>query len=300
MPFAPLAVKKYLPLIIAAAAGLIAVVLINIYISQQTEAAKQRALLSQKNLSTVVVAKKDIPAGSAITEDMVKEETVVRSVLQPRAAQAIDRVAGRVALAPISKGEQLLLNKLAISGQETSLSSKIPPGKRAITIPVDNISSVGGMIKPGDHVDVLGNVPIPAVSREGKPVTQLTTMPLFQNVLVLATGQEFTTAPAATGESASRGARTSFPVITLALSPQEANLIAFAQEQGKIRFVLRSPGDSQVQPAAPATWDALYRAIFPPGTFQQEEPAQQQPTAARPSRTVEIYRGANRESKNIE
>lgn len=257
----PAAVKKYLPLIIAAATGLIAVVLINVYIAQQAESVKQRALLGQKNLATVVVARKDIPAGSAIKEDMVKEESVNRGALQPRAAQAMDRVIGRVSLAPISKGEQLLLNKLAISGQETSLSSKIPAGKRAITMPVDNISSVGGMIKPGDHVDVIGNVPVPVMSRDGKQVTQITTMPLFQNVLVLAMGQEFTTAPA--GDSAARGTRASFPVITLALTPQEANLIAFAQEQGKIRFILRSPGDNQVQPTAPASWDALYRAVFP-------------------------------------
>ena len=149
------------------------------------------------------------------------------------------------------------------------------------------------MIKPGDHVDVIGNVPMPAMSREGKQVTQITTMPLFQNVLVLAVGQEFTTLPA--GEADQKGTRTvSFPVITLALSPQEANLIAFAQEQGKIRFVLRSPGDTQVQPTAPATWEALYRAVLP-GMFKEES---MQPS--RPEKNVEIYRGANRESKSIE
>ncbi|MDI6605650.1 MAG: Flp pilus assembly protein CpaB [Candidatus Omnitrophota bacterium] len=288
---ANLPIKKYLPLVIAAAAGLIAVALINVYIQQQSEAARQKAISGERNLATAVIAKSDIAAGTAIKEEMVKEVSVNRGVLQPRAAQSIDRVVDKVSLAPISKGEQIMLNKLAISGQELSLSSKIPSGKRAITVPVDNISSVGGMIKPGDHVDVLGNVPIPVVSQDGKQMTQITTMPLFQNVLVLAVGQEFTSLPA--GASDRKETRTSFPVITLALSPQEANLIAFAQEQGKIRFLLRSPGDTQVQPTAPASWEVLYRTALPQAF--KEEPVQQ----AKPEKTVEIYRGANRESTSI-
>lgn len=288
--------KKHLPLIAAAAAGIIAVVLINIYIKQQAESARQKALAGQQNLAMVVIAKRDIPAGTTIKEEMLKEVSLSRNMLQPRAAQSVERVVDKVNLAPIARGEQILLNKLAISGEGISLSSKIPSGKRAITIPVDNISSVGGMIKPGDHVDVIGNVPMPAMSPEGRQVTQITTMPLFQNVLVLAVGQEFTSLPA--GDASRQGAgaaRASFPVITLALTPQEANLVAFAQEQGKIRLVLRPPGDTQVEPTAPASWDALYRAVLPQA-FQEkaaEEPAQ-------PERTVDIYRGANKESKSIE
>ncbi|MFH0762551.1 MAG: Flp pilus assembly protein CpaB [Candidatus Omnitrophota bacterium] len=285
-----LPIKKYLPLIVAAAAGIAAVVLINVYIQQQAESTKQRTLSGERNLATVVIAKNDIAAGSAIKESAIKEVSVNRSALQPRAAQSVDRVVDKVSLAPISKGEQILLNKLAISGQEVSLSSKIPAGKRAITIPVDNISSVGGMVKPGDHVDVIGNVPIPVMTPQGKQATQITTMPLFQNVLILAVGQEVS----AVSSGASDRSRTAFSVVTLALNPHEANLIAFAQEQGKIRLVLRSPGDTQIQPTTPASWEVLYRTVLPQAF---EEPVQQQPTY--PENKVDIYRGANREAKSI-
>ena len=291
----PIAIKKYLPLIIAAAAGLLAVILINLYIQQQAEATKQQVITGQKNLVNVVVARDDIPAGTAIKEDMVKELTVSRDALQPRAAQSIDRVIDKASLAPIAKGEQVLLNKLAISGQEISLSSKIPKGKRAITIPVDNISSVGGLIRPGDHVDVIGNVPVPVMTAQGKQAMQPTTMPLFQDILVLAVGQEFTTIPGDSKEKKETRA-TLANVITLALDPQQANLIAFAQEQGKVRLVLRSPGDTQIQPAVPASWDALYRNVMPQAF--KEEPVEQK--ASRSEKTVEIYRGASKESKNIE
>lgn len=285
--------KKYLPLIIAGALGLIATFLINVYLKQKTQEAQQQVIATQKNLTTVVVARQDISSGTVIEENMLKEETVRKDMLQPRAAISIDRVANKITLAPISKGEQVLLNKLTISGLETSLSTKVPRGKRAITIPVDNISSVGGMIRPGDHVDVMGMVPVPAMTPEGKQVAQLSTMPLFQDVLVLAVGQEFTAAiPGATGEK--KGEKTLSPVITLALVPQEANLIAFVQEQGKIRLVLRSPEDTQVQPPVPASWDTLFRTVMPQAF--QEQPKE----APKPKKTVEIYRGLNKEVKSLE
>jgi len=283
--------KKYLPLIVAGASGLIAVLLINNLIQQKAEEAKKRAISTQQNLSTVVVARQDILAGTALKESLLKEETVYKDMLQPRAAISIDRVIDKITLVPISKGEQVLLNKISLSGQEGSLSMKVPSGKRAITIPVDNISSVGGMVRPGDHVDVVGMVPIPAVNAEGKQVMQMTTMPLFQDVLVLAVGQEFTSIPGTKKEE--KTAATT--VITLALSAQEANLIAFAQEQGRIRLILRSPGDTQVQPVAPASWDILFRTIMPQAFTQ---PAQQE--APKPQKKVEIYRGLKKEIKTLE
>jgi len=286
-------IKKYLPLIIAAALGLVATFLVNVYIQQQTDEARRGAVENQKSLSTVVVAIQDIGAGVSITEDMVKEETVNIGLLQPRAATAMDRVVGKISMAPISKGEQILLNKLTVSGQELNLSSKIPPGKRAITIPVDNISSVGGMIRPGDHVDIVGSIPIAVPGPDGKPVQQSTNMSLFQNVLVLAVGQDFTTIPGAKKEE-----RAVSPIITFALSPQEANLITFIQEQGgRIRLILRSPQDTQVQPAAPASWDMVLKTVMPQAF--QEQP-QRPETAKPPQKQVEIIRGLQRELRNLD
>jgi len=287
------AIKKYLPLIIGGICGLIAVVLINNYVKQQTEEAKKIVAQSQKNLVTVVVAKQDIPAGAAIKAVMLAEATLNKSMVQPRAAVSIDRVIDKIAIAPIAKGEQVLLNKVTVSGEAGSLAMKVPVGKRAVTVSVDNISSVGGMLRPGDHVDIVGMVPIPATNAEGKQVNQLATMPLFQDVLVLAVGQEFMGVSSAKTEEKSTSPS---PVITFALSPQEANLIVFVQEQGKIRLVLRSPGDTQVQPVAPASWDTLFRTVMPQAFPQAENMA----APAKPKKTVEIFRGLNKEVKTLE
>ncbi|MDD5560997.1 MAG: Flp pilus assembly protein CpaB [Candidatus Omnitrophica bacterium] len=286
------AFKKYLPLLISGVCGLIAVVLINNYIQHQTEEAKRMVAQSQKNLTTVVVAKQSIPAGTAIKESMLAEITVNRNMVQPRSAASIDRVVDKITIAPIDKGEQVLLNKVTISGEIGSLSMKVPAGKRAVTVPVDNISSVGGMIRPGDHVDIVGMVPIPAMNAEGKQVNQLATMPLFQDVLVLAVGQEFMQ-----GGKKEEKAAAIAPAITFALSPQEANLIVFVQEQGKIRLILRSPGDTQLQQVTPASWDTLFRTVMPQAFQQQEKPVVVPP---KPKKTVEIYRGLNKEIKVLE
>lgn len=284
--------KKYLPLIVAGVLGLVATFLINSYLKQQADEAKQRAVMSQKSLTTVVVAKQGISAGVAIAENMVKEETVSKSTVQPGVATSIDRVVGRLALAPIAKGEYILLNKTTISGQETSLSSKIPRGKRAITVSIDSISSVGGMIRPGDHVDIVGMVPLPVMTQEGKQASQMTTLPLFQDVLVLAVGQDFSAIPAAKKEGQVS------PAITFALAPQEANIITFVQEQGRIRLILRSPEDTQIQPATPASWDTVLRTVMPQAFIEQPKEQERLPPPS--TKKVEIYRGTQKEVRNLE
>ena len=281
--------KKYVPMIIAGVLGLVAVFLINMYIQQAAQGARQRELERQKRLSTVVVAKRDIPSGSALEENMLREVTIRRDLLQPSAATSIYRVVNMITLAPISKDEQILLNKVSVSGSEISLSSKVPKDKRALTIPVDNISSVGGMIRPGDHVDIFGVVPIPVTTVQGKQATQLSNIALFQDILVLAVGSEYAAMPGAEKEQ-----RKTSPTVTLALSPEEANIVAFVQEQGKIRLSLRSPQDVKKTNPMPVNWDTVLRTVMP--DYFREKPVE----PPKPKKTVEIIRGQSREVKELE
>jgi pilus assembly protein CpaB len=284
--------KKFIPLIIAAAAGILAMFLINSYLAQQSEEAQKRAQKGEKEAAVVIVAGKDLPAGTVLNEKVLQMAKVHKSQLQPAAATSPESVIGKVLMAPVAQGEQILLNKLTVIGEVGTLSMRIPQGKRAITITVDNIASVGGMIRPGDHVDVVGVVPLPMTSAEGKQIQQQTTMPLFQNVTVLAVGQEF--GPSMGVRREEKGMS---PDITLALSPQEANLIAFVQEQGKIRLILRSPQDTQVQQVVPASWDTLLRTVMPEKYKESEEGPFEEITPS--GKKVEIYRGLQREDKYL-
>jgi pilus assembly protein CpaB len=292
--------RQKIIIIIGVLLALMAVFMAKSYIDQQRQQveadAKRKIAAIQQNISKnevkVFVANKDIPRGGAISSDNMEINIVPEQYRQPQAISSADRAIGMVAIVPISKGEQLSLNKLAQPRQLGGLAEGTPVGKRAITIAVDNISSVGGLVKPGDYVDVMALVPVPVTTPDGKQVSQVAVMPLFQNILVLAVGQDIGAITSASGgrkesEKRSEGS----PLITLALEPQDANLIAFVQEQGKLRLTLRSPADSQMQATQPASWDTLFRYLMPP---KQETP---QPEVKESAKTdyVEIFRGLNKD-----
>jgi pilus assembly protein CpaB len=242
---------------------------------------------------SVLVATDDIPRGAQLTPEMVEAAVVPNRYVQPQAVSSLDRVAGMMAIAPFAKGEQITVSKLSMQKSSGALADVTPIGKRAITIQADNMASLLGMIKSGDYVDVLAVMPMPVQNAEGKMESQVAVLPLFQNVLILAVGQQV-------NPMAVSGRRGEAPVgptgnepLTLALTPQEASLIAFVQEQGKLRLVLRSPGDSNVQQMQPASWDTLFAHITPPEQLEEARKRQQQDDL--PSGYVEVYRGLNKE-----
>lgn len=293
--------KQKLILIIGAVLALIAIFMTKTYIDQQrqqviVEAKRKIASIEQnisKNEIKVLVANKDIPRGAAIELGNLETIIIPEQYRQPQAVSTPDRALGMVAVVPISKGEQISLNKLVQPRELGGLAQGTPVGKRAITISVDNISALAGLVKPGDYVDVIALIPVPVQTPDGKQVNQMAVMPLFQNVLVLAIGQD-TGAISSVGagkrgevERRSEGS----PLITLALAPQDANLIAFVQEQGKLRLTLRSPADSQTQVTQPASWDTLFRYLMPP----KQETAQSEIQETTATEYVEIFRGLNKE-----
>ena len=267
---------------------------VKVYLDQQRkvfqEEANRKAAQFRTNQVAVLVAKQDIPRGVTITPEMVETKILLKQSLVPQVATSIDRIAGMVTIAPMVKDEQISLSKLVYSRQAGGLAEVTPVGKRAITIPVDNISSLAGMIKTGDYVDVISMIPVPVQTQEGKQVTQVAVMPLFQNVLVLAVGQQIGILKEEARYKKEEEKSQIPSVITLALGPREANLIAFVQEQGKIRLILRSPADSKVERIEPASWDTLFEYVMPREAVKPELKKEPEPVSY-----VEIYRGLNKE-----
>ncbi|MFA6349395.1 MAG: Flp pilus assembly protein CpaB [Candidatus Omnitrophota bacterium] len=294
-------IQKRIPLIIGIALAAVSIILINVYMGQQkqivVEKAKKEFEVKQANQVPVLVAKQDIPSGTQINPDTLGVALVPNEYVQPKAATSLDRVAGMVAVAPIAKGEQISLDKLAFSRQSAGggLADLTPIGKRAITISVENTAALGGMVKPGDYVDVIAMVPVPVQTADGKQVTQIMATPLFQNVLILAVGNQLAAAPkSAGGGRYAPEAKTespASPLMTFALTPQEASLMTFVQEQSKIRLTLRSPSDSQLQQVPPATWETIFQYIMPK-EVSKPEPEAKEPE---PGQQIEIYRGLNKE-----
>ena len=293
--------KQKLILISGVVLGIVVIIMVKMYVDQQQlvaqEQAKRAIANMQTNQTVVLVAKQDIPKGVVIESAGLDTAVVPNKFVQPQAVTSLNRISGMVTVADISKGEQITLTKLAnVKQAGGDLAGVTPAGKRAISISVDSISSVGGMVKPGDYVDVIATLQVPVQSAEGQQASQIAVLPLFQNVLVLAVGQN-TGGPVNPG-SRGRGetvetAGAGPALITLALTPQEASFAAFVQEQGKIRLTLRSPADAKVEPITPANLNTLFQYIMPQQQAQTVEQASKK--EAPQVETIEIYRGTSKE-----
>jgi pilus assembly protein CpaB len=268
----------------------VTVILVRNYLEQERQTivaeAKRRITANQENrpsMAPVLLAKSDIPAGSEINLENIELKTVPVDMIPPQAITSLEKISGMSTIASIAKGEPLSLNKLSIQQiKSPSLAMVTPVGKRAVSVGVENIGSLINMIKPGDYVDVISIVPVPAEIGQKKDTL---VSPLFQNILVLAVGRETSAAAfkAAEGKQKKEKAEESL-LITLALTPEEANLVAFVQEQGKIRLNLRSQADSQIiESSAPTSWDTLLERVRP----KKEGP----PAVGE----VQIYRGTKKE-----
>ena len=205
------------------------------------------------------MAKKDIGRGTPISREMV------RSVRAPDVSvddiESEDAVIGKIATIDIMVGERLTRPKVSMRQGQEQLADKVPAGKRAITIPIDKIASLEGMIRPNDRVDMVGTFPIPAMGPGGKQQNQNVVVPMFENIQVLAVGASIT----------SMGDR-NYDSITFALAQEEASLLIYALQMGSVRLLLRSPEDSSVSKIkVPVTLNVLYDKLF---TIQQQ---QQQP-----------------------
>jgi pilus assembly protein CpaB len=119
----------------------------------------------------------------------------------------------------------------------------VPSGKRAISIPVDDVSGVAGLLKPGDRVDVVAVVPEPDATGQKETPTSFVIM---QNISILAVNgkleEEKTTKKE---EKLAQG------TVTLAVTPEESRRLLLANQKGVIRLMLRSPVDKKIEQSTP-------------------------------------------------
>ena len=127
------------------------------------------------------------------------------------------------------------------------LAADIRRKKRAISISVSGAAAVSGMVKPNDHVDVIGTFSFPKPAPDGKNVLQeLVTCTILQNVLVLATGKETSKSGSSPFGSGS------YSTVTLEVSPREAEMLVFAEQiRGRLVLSLRNRNDTSYEKELP-------------------------------------------------
>ena len=242
----------------------------------------------------VFVATDDLQVGTKIEDKDIKYAHFASSDLPAGVFHRRDKLIGRGVIQPIYRGEWITSSKLAGENAGYGLPSLIPPGMRAVSVRVNDTSSVSGFVLPGTRVDVL-------LTGEPQGSSQTQTTTVLENVAVLANGTRLERAPGG-------GEPVSTTVITLLVSPDDAQKLTLASNQGRIQLALRNPLDTKQQEIAAARSDGLYKGTPAPVVRDSppvarpkvKAPSPPAPTVPAPSPfTIEVYKGTKVEKDSF-
>ena len=208
-----------------------------------------RRNVARPQVTQLVAAAKELPAGVALTAEDVNLIDWPAAVPLPGSFSKVAQVVGRPLIYPLGAKEPVLERDLAVAGSGLGLSVKIPSGMRATSVRSNEIVGVAGFLYPGSHVDVLGTFTVPG---NPSPVTQT----ILQNVEVLTAGEKIEPDP--------QGKPQTVNVVTLLLDSEDSQKLLLASTQGNIQFVLRNGADQGKATVTPVRLDQLVAGAKPP------------------------------------
>jgi pilus assembly protein CpaB len=199
-------------------------------VAQQTEATN-----SSKSVQ-VLVASKSLPKGATLSTDNVSVRSIPAAYRHSQALDpaSFDKVDGRKLAFPLQAGEAVFIGLVQRATHE-AFSAQVEPGRRAVTMPVDEISSISGLLEPGDRIDLLASVSSPTAGARREVIL------LLQNSKVMATGQRST-------DDTKTGETKRFSTVTLDLSIDEASRLIKARDDGRLTAMLRNRNDHEQLP----------------------------------------------------
>ena len=192
------------------------------------QAAKMSSRVATKS---VVVAAKDIPAGAALDKQSLEVKQWPAVAVPKDAMGSLDAAVGRVARVPVFVGEAIVPGRLARVGTAPGLEARIAPGMRAMSVRINDVAGMSGLVQPNSRVDVLVSL------REGSGQGTDEVAKLFlENMRVLSMGSRTT--------RDDTGDPTPATTATLEVTPTQAEKLAVAMRQGMIQLVLRGFADN--------------------------------------------------------
>ena len=230
----------------------------------------------------VMVAANDLQVGARVEDHDIKIIRIQSTDMPPGAPRKKAEVVGHGVIVPMMKGDFILPTRLAGENAGSGLPALIPPGMRAVSVRVNEIVSVAGFVTPGTRVDVL-LTGAPTGSGEQQTTTVL------QNVAVLASGH--------TLERTSSGEAQNTAVITLLVTPDDAQRLTLASTEGHIQLALRNPLDTRQDDVPASNSRGLYRGLPAPAAvrvpIRHVVPHIIDTPPAKPATgvTVEVYQG---------
>ncbi len=246
----------FLPLVVAILAAIVYALIVS---------SAEKKLTASKSIKQVFVPIRDIKEREVIKRDLIRPVPVPAAYLQKDAFtyttdadfKAIENAVARI---QIPKGNQISKYAITSLSPEAGLSSKIPVQMRGYIISVP--LSTANMIKPDDNVDVL--LTFEANMRNG--TREKVSITLLQNIKVLGVGSnlgqgiDLKTANAMKNKEEEEAAFSDSSALSLALSPQDAQYLALAQEEGVISVILRSHGDVTTHITDVTTFGRLFQS----------------------------------------
>lgn len=233
----------------------------------------------------VVVAAVDMPLGTTVDAKSLKTVEWPISALPAGPYASPETLVGRVTLTRLATNEPVTNDRLAPVGTRGLLPLVIDPGMRALTVRVNDVTSISGFIVPGSRVDVLltgtlsipGEVPGgPAGQTEVAPIASHRTRTLMSNVTVLAMGRVMEGGDPKTAEQVTTS--------TLLVNPSDAELLTLAASEGSLQLVLRNFSDNAPVTSLGKTSPDLFGIGASTGAGM----------AATPTDEVEMIRGGER------
>lgn len=225
-------------LVISVLMGAVAVGLASAWLGQRASLATTK----------VVVVTRDIEIGSTLQRDHVTETDWPTESAPKDKFDELDKVVGRVVKSTLYRGEPVIEAKLSPAGAKGGLSSIITPGKRAVTVRVNDVIGVSGFALPGNYVDIL----VHTRDSKGQEVSKF----VLERVMVLAVAQE-----ADRDETKPKVVN----AVTLELSPEQVEVLDLARSVGQLSLVLRNQFESDPVATGGARRDNLFGQIDGPG-----------------------------------
>ena len=244
----------------------------------------QRSWQARYQPREVLVAARDLEAGRPLdTPDLARRAVpaafVPGGALEP---ERLQEVLGKPLLLPLRAGDPIVESQVA-SRNATALAARLREGARAVTVPVDEVSSQAGLVRPGDRVDLMLAEEVEAGEQRCVRVK-----PLLESLVVLATGQVQADSTRSAEALLRQGVSSSnYSTITLDVTPEQAQQLALALRVGDLIPLLR--GDADDLPTKLAERTAGPPACSP---APQSRPASRRTTVSR-QRDIEMLIGGD-------
>jgi pilus assembly protein CpaB len=240
--------KRKIVLIASLAAGLLAAILTRICIASKDAEVKALKDSINRRYGTMEVLcyVRELPSGTELSKSDLGLKTVPALGMRGQAltAENVADIVGRKVLIGHKRGDVVFWSDIEGGDPSaTGLSADVKRQMRAVSINCTGAASVSSMVRPNDHVDVIGTFDFEGAGGRRNFVT----CTILQNVLVLATGTE-----TAKSRLRSQGLNRAYSTVTLEVTPREAEMLAFAEQiKGRLVLTLRNRNDTSYEKELP-------------------------------------------------